>query len=60
MRNTWEKITHHVGTIYGHDISNELQNKTKVTIPNQSIVKRFWIVIRIESHVFRDRICGWP
>ena len=33
MRNTWEKITHHVGTIYGHDISNELQNKTKVTIP---------------------------
>jgi hypothetical protein len=32
MRNTWEKITHHVGTIYGHDISNELQNKTLVTI----------------------------
>jgi hypothetical protein len=32
MRNTWEKITHHVGTIYGHDISNELQNKTPVTI----------------------------
>jgi hypothetical protein len=32
MRNAWEKITHHVGTIYGHDISNELQNKTCVTI----------------------------
>jgi hypothetical protein len=32
MRNTWEKITHHVGTIYGHDISNELQNKMRVTI----------------------------
>jgi hypothetical protein len=32
MRNTWEKITHHVGTIYGHNISNELQNKTLVTI----------------------------
>jgi hypothetical protein len=27
MRTTWEKIVHHVGTIYGHDISNELQNK---------------------------------
>ncbi len=24
MRTTWEKIVHHVGTIYGHDISNEL------------------------------------
>jgi hypothetical protein len=32
MRNTWEKITHPVGMIYGHDISNELQNKTLVTI----------------------------
>jgi hypothetical protein len=32
MRNTWEKITHHVGTIYGHNISNELQNKTLVTV----------------------------
>jgi len=27
MRIMWEKIVHHVGTIYGHDISNELQNK---------------------------------
>jgi hypothetical protein len=33
MRTTWEKIVHHVGTIYGHDISNELQNKKKVIIP---------------------------
>ena len=32
MRPTWEKIVHHVGTIYGHDISNELQNKKIVTI----------------------------
>jgi hypothetical protein len=32
MRTTWEKIVHHVGTIYGHDISNELQNKKTVTI----------------------------
>ncbi len=33
MRMTWEKIVHHVGTIYGHNISNELQNKKTVTIP---------------------------
>jgi hypothetical protein len=32
MRTTWEKIVHHVGTIYGHDISNELQNKKTVVI----------------------------
>jgi hypothetical protein len=32
MRTTWEKIVHHVGTIYGHDISNELQNKKIVLI----------------------------
>ena len=30
-RVTWEKIVHHVGTIYGHDISNELQ----VILPEQ-------------------------
>jgi len=29
---TWEKIVHHVGTIYGQDISNELQNRTTVVI----------------------------
>jgi hypothetical protein len=33
MRTTWEKIVHHVGTIYGHDISNELQNKKLVVLP---------------------------
>jgi hypothetical protein len=32
MRTSWEKIVHHVGTIYGHDISNELQNRKPVTI----------------------------
>ena len=30
---TWEKIVHHVVTIYRHDISNKLQNKTKFSIP---------------------------
>jgi hypothetical protein len=33
MRNTWEKIVHHVGTIYGHEISNELHNRKTVVIP---------------------------
>ena len=32
MRTSWEKITEYVGTTYGQDISNELQNKTTVAI----------------------------
>jgi hypothetical protein len=32
-RTTWEKIVHHVGTIHGHDISNELLNRTEIPIP---------------------------
>ena len=31
MRTTWEKVVQMVGTDYGQDISNELQNKTTVT-----------------------------
>ena len=33
MRNSWERIVHHVGTIMGQEISNELQNKTPFVIP---------------------------
>ena len=33
MRVTLEKITQHVGTIFGHEISTELGTKTRVTIP---------------------------
>ena len=33
MRTTWDKIVHHVGTIYGSDISNELLNKKRVQLP---------------------------
>ena len=33
MRNSWEKIVHHVGTIHGEDISNELLNRTHLEIP---------------------------
>ena len=32
MRTSWEKLAQYVGTIYGQDISNELQNKTTVTL----------------------------
>jgi hypothetical protein len=32
MRTLWEKITEYVGTTYGQDISNELQNKSTVVI----------------------------
>ena len=34
MQKTWEKIVHHVGTIYGHEIRNELHKKMKVLISN--------------------------
>jgi len=33
MRTSWEKLVQYVGTSYGQDISNELQNKTLVVIP---------------------------
>jgi hypothetical protein len=32
MRTSWEKVTEYVGTTYGQDISNELQNKVTVII----------------------------
>jgi hypothetical protein len=32
MRTSWEKLVQHVGTAYGEDISNELTNRTTVTI----------------------------
>jgi hypothetical protein len=33
MRTSWEKLVQFVGTNYGQDISNELQNKITVTLP---------------------------
>ena len=33
MITTWEKIVNHAGTIYGHGISNEFQNKKWIEIP---------------------------
>ena len=32
MRTTCEKLVHNVGTIHGHEISNELLNKKILTI----------------------------
>jgi hypothetical protein len=32
MRTSWEKLVQYVGTNYGQDISNELQNKLTVTL----------------------------
>ena len=34
MRNSWEKLVQYVGTSYGHDISNNLQNKLAVVLPD--------------------------
>jgi len=33
MRTSWEKLVEYVGTTYGPDISNELQNRQEVVIP---------------------------
>ena len=33
MKVTWERVVHHVGTIHGEDISNELLNRTAIVIP---------------------------
>ena len=33
MRTSWEKLVQYVETSYGHDISNELQNKIAVVLP---------------------------
>ena len=33
MRTTWEKLLHHVRTIYGNDISKKIFNKKTVIIP---------------------------
>ena len=33
MRTLWEKLVQYVGTSYGHDISNELQNELAVVLP---------------------------
>ena len=32
MRTSWEKLVHYIGTNYGQDISNELQNKQTIMI----------------------------
>ena len=32
MRSSWDKLVHNVGTIQGHNISNELQNNNNVII----------------------------
>ena len=32
MRTTWDNTVNQVGTIYGHAISDELQNKKKIDI----------------------------
>jgi len=55
MRITWEKISHHVGTIYGSDISNELINRTKfiITPPKYSedvIIRNAERKDRFEKH----------
>ena len=32
MQTTWEKIVHHVGTIFSQEISNELLNRVQIVV----------------------------
>jgi hypothetical protein len=53
MRTTWEKIFHHMGTIYGHDISNEqLLNKKTVTISEPEYTQDI-----LDKHAIRISEC---
>jgi hypothetical protein len=51
MRTSWEKLVQYVGTNYGQDISNELQNKTTVILPEP--VHTTSVIIR---HAARERM----
>ncbi len=52
MRTTWEKIVHHAGTIYGHDISNELLNKKLVVIPEPEYTPE--VLVKHQERVLRN------
>ena len=54
MRTSWEKLVQYVGTTYGQDISNELQNKTTVTL-----IKPVHSAAVITRHTTREQmICA--
>jgi hypothetical protein len=52
MRTTWEKIVHHGGTIYGHDISNKLQNSKVVVIPEPTYTQTV-----LDKHADKEARC---
>jgi hypothetical protein len=54
MRTTWEKFVHHVGTIHGHDISNELLNKKTVIIEKPTHTQD--VLDKHESRVIRHDV----
>ena len=51
MRTSWEKIVQYVGTTYGQDISNELQNKVAVTLPEPTHTTAV-----LERHAIREQM----
>jgi hypothetical protein len=53
MRTTWEKIVHHVGTIYGHDISNKQLNKKTVLIPEPKYTPE--VLAKHQDRVLRNQ-----
>jgi hypothetical protein len=52
MRISWEKLVQYVGITYGQDISNELQNKKTVTIPEPSHMQA--VLIRKAQRAIRQ------
>ena len=51
MRTTWEKVVHHVRTIHGNEISNELLTKKTVII-----TKPYHTQNELEEHKFATKI----
>ena len=49
---SWDKIFHHARTIYGHDISNKLYKKRKVSIPKPEYTEDVQLKHkqRVENH----------
>ena len=50
-RSSWEKLVQYVGTNYGQEISNELQNKLAV-----NLVEPVHAPEVIERHIIRERM----
>jgi hypothetical protein len=58
MRTSWEKLVQYVGAIYGQDISNELQNKTAVTLTHTASVMNLQQERRAQQSVLEAAVAA--